>query len=117
MTPRGLARAVAFIALRWVYPDLTTSPEACAALGQDLAGYDDAEVIAALERLVTEGHKYQPRGPAIVETITRMRTEQLAMRRSLEADERAASRLKLDAERSAPPAELAETLARIRRRP
>lgn len=116
MTGRGAARAVAFIALRWVYPDITADPEACVALAQDLAGYDDTEVMAALERLVTEGTKYQPRGPVIVDTITRMRADQAALRRSLDIEARMDERRRLSSGRSPAPPELAETIARIRSR-
>jgi hypothetical protein len=92
MNGQEFARVVVAVVSRWPHPDLTENHEALVALQEDVGHLDVEVVLAAIRRLVTEGERFQPRGPAILGTVARLQEEDRRELREREWQERQATR-------------------------
>ena len=92
MTPAEFGQVVVAIASRWPHPDLTGDQYAAQALLEDVGHLEVEDVLAAIRRLVTEGERFQPRGPALVSTVARLQEEERRELRERAWQERQAQR-------------------------
>jgi hypothetical protein len=120
MTAQEFAEVVVLgITARWPHPAIASDEHAIRALQEDVGHLDAESVRQAIRRLVTDGERFQPRGPAILAALADLGREERMMRRALEAEDRQAQRrreLTTGADRdTSGVAEVREVLARLRR--